>query len=145
MELQDKFMALKLKVKRVGFIMCNNVEKQHFLWDLKGAGEQTWNLSQMHVYYPCKISFPWCKILLWLYAVCCKFSYCWLVLLFLVIFKFNRYKWGKNRRLIVYIGWNNSNIAENIFSLLWHCCIDKKVHSLLNFWGRIHYPKTLTV
>ena len=37
---------------------------------------QTWNLSQMHGYYPCEVFFHWGKINLLTYSVCWLFNYC---------------------------------------------------------------------
>ena len=47
---------------------------------------QTWNLSRMPNYYPCKISFHLGKLLLWTYHAGCKFPFCCFVVLILLIF-----------------------------------------------------------
>ena len=39
----------------------------------------------MHGYYPCTIAFKWGKIFPWTYDVCCKFTFCCFVVMFLVI------------------------------------------------------------
>ena len=47
---------------------------------------QTWNLSQMHNYYQCHISFLWGKLLLGTGPGGCKFPFCCFVVLLLLIF-----------------------------------------------------------